>query len=182
MGALIVIYILLFRGVSGAAQLPTTPLRAALTTAGFENVATYTNSGNAVLRSPLKRKQVIERIAAIVAEKFAFTKAIYAPTLAEWSALIANNPFLQAAATPKFLHAALLEKKPQVSSIKAIQAFAKEGERFAVIGDAAYLHTPYGFGRSKMAECFDKLIGVGNTARNWNTVLKLQELALAACS
>jgi uncharacterized protein (DUF1697 family) len=29
-----------------------------------------------------------------------------------------------------------------------------------------------------MAERFDKLIGVGNTARNWNTVLKLKELAL----
>jgi uncharacterized protein (DUF1697 family) len=176
------VYILLFRGVGGATQLPTAPLRAALTAAGFENVATYINSGNAVLRSALKRAQVIERVAGIAAERFAFTKAIYAPTLAEWSALIAGNPFPRAAATPKCLHAALLAEPLAAAAIGAIQSFAEEGERFAVAGDAAYLHTPHGFGRSKMAERFDKLIGVGNTARNWNTVLKLQELALAACS
>ena len=36
-----------------------------------------------------------------------------------------------------------------------------------------------GFGRSKFATRFDKAIGVGNTARNWNTVLKLLQLAEA---
>jgi len=172
------VYILLFRGVGGATQLPTAALRTALTAAGFENVATYINSGNAVVRSPLAREQVIERVAEIVASRFAFTKAIHAPTLAEWSALIARNPFPQAAATPKFLHAALLAAQPRASAISAIQALAQEGEQFAVIGNVAYLHTPHGFGRSKMAERFDQLIGVGNTARNWNTVLKLKELAL----
>jgi len=40
-----------------------------------------------------------------------------------------------------------------------------------------YLHTPHGFGTSKLAEKFDKGIGVVNTARNWNTVLKMHELA-----
>ena len=40
-------FVLLFRGVGGATQLPTAPLREALTEAGFENVATYINSGNA---------------------------------------------------------------------------------------------------------------------------------------
>ncbi|MBK8499795.1 MAG: hypothetical protein IPL52_13505 [Flavobacteriales bacterium] len=40
-----------------------------------------------------------------------------------------------------------------------------------------YIHTPYGFGTSKLAAKFDKGIGVVNTARNWNTVLKMHELA-----
>ena len=44
----------------------------------------------------------------------------------------------------------------------------------------AYLHTPGGFGRSKLAEKFDKGIGVVNSARNWNTVLKLMELVRKA--
>src|ERR1700688_4141605 len=86
-------YILLFRGVGGAAQLPTAPLREALTRAGFENVATYINSGNAVLRSHLAREKVVASVAKICEDKFGFTKAIYAPTLAEWETLIANNPF-----------------------------------------------------------------------------------------
>ncbi len=40
-----------------------------------------------------------------------------------------------------------------------------------------YLLTPNGLGTSKLAMKFDKGIGVVNTARNWNTVLKMRELA-----
>src|SRR3954468_465991 len=105
-------YILLFRGVGGATQLPTAPLREALTEAGFENVATYINSGNAVLRSGLPREEVIASVAAICEAKFGFTKAIFAPTLDEWSALIDNNPFPHAARAPKSLHAVVLAETP----------------------------------------------------------------------
>ena len=172
-------YILLFRGVGGATQLPTAPLREALTEAGFENVATYINSGNAVLRSALSREEVIASVARICEDRFGFTKAIYAPTLAEWEALVANNPFPGFEAG-KHLHAAVLAGDP-----------AQGGDRWARCprgcwrgdrgrGGVAYLHTPNGFGRSKLGEKFDKGIGVANTARNWNTVLKLLELATKA--
>src|SRR5215475_2424603 len=101
-------YVLLFRGVGGATQLPTAPLRESLAGAGFENVATYINSGNAVLRSELPREEVIAKVAEICADRFGFTKAIFAPTLDEWSALIANNPFPDAVEAPRSLHAAVL--------------------------------------------------------------------------
>src|SRR5215467_5367260 len=93
-------YIILFRGVGGATQLSVAPLREALTGAGFENVATYINSGNAVLRSHLPRETVIATVAKICRDRFGFTKAILAPTREEWSALIDNNPFPQAVVTP----------------------------------------------------------------------------------
>jgi len=41
----------------------------------------------------------------------------------------------------------------------------------------AFIHTPSGFGTFKLAAKFDKGIGVANTARNWNTVLKMHALA-----
>jgi uncharacterized protein (DUF1697 family) len=72
------VYVLLFRGVGGATQLPVAPLREALTGAGFENVATSINSGNAVLRSHLPREKVIAAVAKTCGEKIGFTKAIYA--------------------------------------------------------------------------------------------------------
>ncbi|MDP3896266.1 MAG: hypothetical protein Q8Q62_06290 [Mesorhizobium sp.] len=43
----------------------------------------------------------------------------------------------------------------------------------------AYLRTPNGFGTSKLAVKFDKGIGVANTARNWNTAVRLGEMAEA---
>ena len=173
------VYIILFRGVGGATQLPTKPLREALAKADFENVATYINSGNAVVKSDRPRAAVVEEIAAICRREFGFDKAVHALTRPEWKKLIAANPFPQAA-EGKHLHAAVLAKEPRAGALEKIRAVAVEGEAIEVIGNVAYLHTPHGFGTSKFAVRFDKDIGVENTARNWNTVLKLIELADAA--
>jgi uncharacterized protein (DUF1697 family) len=178
----VTVYILLFRGVGGATQLPTAPLREALSAAGFENVATYINSGNAIVRTSLSRDKTVAKVAEICREKFGFTKAIHAPTLQEWSELIAKNPFPDAVSVPKFLHAAVLAEEPDEKNVEAIRALARDGERIAVVGKVAYIHTPGGFGVSRMAEKFDRLIGVENTARNWNSVLKLEELAKKAAA
>jgi uncharacterized protein (DUF1697 family) len=175
------VYLILFRGVGGKTQLPVQALREKLTEAGFENVATYINSGNAIVRSQLSRKQVIATIAELCRKHFDFEKAIFAPTLAEWDDLIACNPFAKAAKNaPTTVHAALLESTPKAEDVERIRALAVKGEAIEVINDVAYLHTPNGFGTCKMAEKFDKWIGVTNTARNWNTVLKLAELGRAA--
>src|SRR5262245_34373020 len=105
-----IVYLILFRGVGGKTQLPVQPLREKLTKAGFANVATYINSGNAIVRSRLNRQQVIATIAELCHKHFAFDKAIFAPTLAEWDEVIACNPFAKAATdAPTTVHAALLE-------------------------------------------------------------------------
>ncbi|MEO6035680.1 MAG: DUF1697 domain-containing protein [Verrucomicrobiota bacterium] len=175
------VYLILFRGVGGKTQLPTKALREKLTEVGFEKVATYINSGNAIIRSRQNKKGVIATIAELCRTQFNFDKAIFAETLAEWDNLIAHNPFTQAAANaPTTVHAALLESAPRAEDVNRIRACAVKGEAIEVINGVAYLHTPNGFGKCKMAEKFDRWIGVMNTARNWNTVLKLAELGRVA--
>ncbi len=174
------VYIVLFRGVGGTTQLPVKPLREKLAEAGLESVATYINSGNAVVKSSLPRDEVVSLIAGICSKEFGFEKAIHAPTRPEWNALVANNPFPDAVSEPRSVHAAWLAQEPANENVETIRAFAVDGERIEVVGNVAYLHTPHGFGRSKMAERFDKDIGVPNTARNWRTVLALQDLAQKA--
>lgn len=169
------VYILLFRGVGGSTQLPTKPLREALTKAGFENAGTYINSGNAYLRTEMPRDAMLKTVVALCKKQFGFDKAIYAPTLAEWKAVIRKNPFKDFKAGNQ-LHAAWLDGKPKMDAIESLRALTVDGEAIEVIGKVAYLHTPKGFGTSKFAAKFDKGIGVPNTARNWNTVLKLAEL------
>lgn len=172
------VYVILFRGVGGKTQLPTKPLREALRAAGFANVATYINSGNAALASDKPRDEVIEVIARICSREFGFDKAIYAITRAEWDKVVANNPFPNVQVGNQ-LHAAILDGAPPLGAVDHLRALAVDGEDIKVIGQAAYLHTPNGFGRSRMAEKFDKGIGVANTARNWNTVVKLAEMVAA---
>lgn len=169
-------YILLFRGVGGATQLPVAPLREALTKAGFLNATTYINSGNAVVRSALSREETIAKVAAICKKKFGFDKPIFAPTLLEWEAVIKNDPFPNKA-EGKHVHAVLLAELPKPDAIERIQALAVGDEALRVVKSVCYIHTPNGFGTSKMAEKFDKWIGVVNTGRNWNTVLKMHALA-----
>lgn len=171
------VYVILFRGVGGATQLPVKPLREALTAAGFGDVATYINSGNAVLSSRKGADSVAAEVAKVAKREFGFEKAIHVVGRDAWSELIDNNPFPEAVATPTFLHAAILAGAPRKTDIEALRAVAKAGEGVAVVGKVAYLHTPHGFGTSKLAEKFDKGIGVANTARNWNTVLALARIA-----
>lgn len=171
------VHIVLFRGVGGATQLPTAPLRAALTEAGFENCATYINSGNAVLRSRWGRDKTHKTIAGICAANFGFTKAIYIPTLDEWRDVIAANPFEPGEGKGNLMHAAWLAEAPSAINIARLAELAVDADQFAVIGNAAYLSTPNGLSKSALGERFDKWIGVANTARNWNTVLKLRDLA-----
>ena len=177
------VYLILFRGVGGKTQLPVQVLREKLAKAGFENVATYINSGNAIVRSRLNRKKTIATVAEICRAEFGFEKAIFAPSLEEWDELIARNPFAkQASKSPTTVHAALLESAPKSEDVERVRACAVKGEAIEVINGVAYLHTPNGFGRCKMAEKFDAWIGVVNTARNWNTVVKLAELGRVAGS
>lgn len=70
------VYLLLFRGVGGKTQLPVKALREQLSEAGFENVATYINTGNAIVRSHWSRKKVIETVATLCREHLGFEKAI----------------------------------------------------------------------------------------------------------
>ncbi|HEY8961527.1 MAG TPA: DUF1697 domain-containing protein [Luteolibacter sp.] len=175
------VHLLLFRGVGGKTQLPVKILREKLIEAGFENVTTYINSGNAIVRSRLSRTKLISTVATLCREHFAFDKAIFAPTLAEWDALIERNPFSQAAKNaPTTVHAALLANAPESRNLERLRSCAGPGEAIEIVHGVAYLHTPTGFGKSKLGEKFDKWIGVTNTARNWNTVLKLAELGRVA--
>lgn len=139
------VYLLLFRGVGGATQLPVARL--------------------------------LQTVAQVCAREFDYRKPVYAPTLEEWNALIAANPF-PGPADGRHLHAAWCDGTP--TGLARLRALAVAGEGIEAVGNVCYLHTPHGFGTSKLAEKFDAWLGVPNTARNWNTVLKLRDLAEAA--
>lgn len=173
-------WVILFRGVGGATQLPVKALRAALEGAGFGDVATYVNSGNAVLTSPLGRDAVVAGVRGAAAP-LGFLKDVHAATRAEWAEVVARNPFPEAEARPTTLHAAWLGAEPDPARVGALQRVAAEEppNAFAVVGRVAYLLTPNGFGRANLAARFDRGIGVPNTARNWNTVRRLLAMAEA---
>ncbi len=172
------VYIVLFRGVGGATQLPTSPLREALTKAGFRNAATYINSGNALVVSELTESEVTAKIAALVEHHFGFTKEILVVSLAEWSRIVSGNPFANAVKEPTKLHVFVLKSEPVKETVAELEAKASaDTEQFAIKGRALYFFTPKGFSVSKLGTKIDKLLKVATTARNWRTTLVLAEMA-----
>jgi uncharacterized protein (DUF1697 family) len=62
--------------------------------------------------------------------------------------------------------------------VDALQKAIKGREVVRAVGRAAYLVYPDGVGRSKLtATLVEKHLGCRGTARNWNTVLKLDAMA-----
>jgi uncharacterized protein (DUF1697 family) len=173
----VTVFVVLFRGVGGATQLPTKPLREALGKVGFRNVATYINSGNAVLSSDRGIKEATADIAAICRKEFGFEKDIMLASRADWAKLIKQNPFPEAVDKPTTLHAFVLNGAPKQEAVETLTARAASHEHVVVKGKVLYFHAPQGFGTSKLPPVIDRTLGVVSTARNWNTVMKLKELA-----
>lgn len=89
---------------------------------------------------------------------------------------MAGNPYPEAEAEPKSLHLFFLDEAPQHPDLKSLEAIKTDSEHFKLAGKVFYLHTPEGFGLSKLAARVEKLLGVAASARNWNTVCKLAEM------
>lgn len=171
------VFIVLFRGVGGATQLPTAPLRKALGDAGFGNVSTYINSGNAVLSSGLAAGETHARIAKIVKSGFGFEKEIMLVSRSDWERLIDENPFPEAVDQPATLHAFVLQKVPAERAVEALTGRLAPHEHLVVKGNFLYLHVPHGFSASKLPPVIDRVLDTVSTARNWRTVLALGKLA-----
>lgn len=171
--------IALFRGinVSGNNKLPMKELSALLTDMGLHDVQTYIQSGNVVFRSdPGKKATLATKITAAIKAQHGFAPHVLVLEAAELKKAMAGNPYPEAVAVPKSLHLFFLDEAPQQPDLNALDAIKTDSERYKLAGKVFYLHTPDGFGTSKLAARAERLLGVPATARNWNTVCKLAEM------
>ena len=71
----------------------------------------------------------------------------------------------------------VLPARPQASAKAKLETVATGDEKFTIRPNAVYAHFGGGMGRSKLAAAMDRALGVRGTARNWNTINKVLELA-----
>lgn len=171
--------IALLRGINvgGSNPLPMKELAALLTGMGLREVRTYIQSGNAVFRCDANNKAALAaKIGAAIKTQHGFAPHVLLLDAAELHEAMAGNPYPDAEAEPKSLHLYFLDEAPQHPDLKSLEAIKIDGEYFTLASKVFYLHTPEGFGSSKLAARVEKLLGVAATARNWNTVRKLAEM------
>jgi uncharacterized protein (DUF1697 family) len=153
-------------------------LRSALEDAGFEDVATYVQSGNIVLSSGDSAAKVARGVERLIKKEFGLEIPVVIRTRAQLAAVVKRNPLGKVAKNPKRYQVSFLEKKPTAALVRKLEEVAAPTERVVAHGREIYAWHPEGVARSKLwAALAGKGLGVTATARNWTTVTKLLELA-----
>lgn len=152
-------------------------LRTSLEALGLADVETVLQSGNVVFEPSVEVGALSGRIERQIASVFGLDVAVLVRTGPELTAIVAANPFLADEDEPARLHVVFLDRLPTRDAIAGLDPDRSPPDRFAVAGSEIFLHTPNGYGRSKLAiDWFERLLDLRATARNWNTVLRLASM------
>ena len=104
--------------------------------------------------------------------------AVVVRSRAELADVVARDPFAGIAGDPRRYQVTFLSAVLDPARAAELAAVALAPERVIVSGREIYAWHPSGVGPSALAKLLsDRRLGVTATARNWNTVTKLLELA-----
>jgi uncharacterized protein (DUF1697 family) len=172
--------IALLRGINlGARNRVSMPeLRELLTGLGHEDVRTLLQSGNVVLTSDETGEKLEQALEAAIAAELGVESRVVVRTARELAAVVRRDPLAGVADDPKRYQVSFLSAKPKAAVVRALEAADVAPEQVVVSGREIYAWHPAGIQRSPLAKLLtDRKLGVTATARNWNTVMKLLELA-----
>ena len=174
-------YIALLRAVNvgGKRKVAMADLRGMLGELGFGDSRSLLQSGNLVFRYAGRDTGHIEtRLEAATLERLGLKTTHFVRSAAEWDEAVTSNPFPQAAVDdPAHLVMMALRDSPPPEAVERLRTAIAGREVVEVIGRQAYLVYPDGIGTSKLTlNIIESKLGTRGTARNWNTVLKLQAL------
>lgn len=171
--------IILFRGMNtGGVRAPVGEQREMAEAMGLKNPRTLQASGNLVVESDMATDALETAIEKAMQDRFGLAIAAMARTPEQWAKLIAANPFpREAAAHPAKVVAMVMKDGIKASALDACRALAEDGEAVEAIDDVLYFWFPNGQGQSAIfKKATPRMLGMG-TGRNWNTVVKLAEMA-----
>ncbi len=155
-------------------------LRALCESLKLEDPRTYVQSGNVIFRT--KEKNVIslaKKMQDAIAREFGFRPAVILRTVTEIKQAIAANPFAgrRDIEAGKLL-LTFLAAEPDPDAGTRLAKFKDYPEEIHLTGRELYIYFPNGAGKSKLPwSSVEKLLGTTGTARNWNSVTKMLEIA-----
>jgi uncharacterized protein (DUF1697 family) len=169
-------YVALLRGINvgGHRKVPMAALRETAEALGLRNVRTYVASGNLVFESEKAAGTLEALLEKAIAHRFGFAVDVVVRSAAQLSALVAANPLMRECdKQPAFVHMSVGKRAPTEADVAALAAKAGSNECVMSAGGAIWIWFGDGAGQSKIGT--GKSTGVW-TARNWRTILALQEM------
>lgn len=146
----------------------------------LEDPCTYVQSGNVIFRTKEKNLEPLrQKIAAAIERKAGFRPEVILRTPDDFRRVIAKNPFANRSEIhPGKLLVTFLADEPSPDAREKLLALKPDPEEMHLIGRELYIYFPNGAGQSKLPwSTLDKKLGTTGTARNWNSVLAMLEMA-----
>jgi uncharacterized protein (DUF1697 family) len=176
------VFVSMLRGVNvgGHCKIAMEALRALYDSLGLRDAQTYIQSGNVVFRAKEREStHLAERIGDGIFRRFGFRPGVVVRTCSELRNAISKNPFpAQAAAEPNKLLVTFLSGDPDAEARDRALKIDVGPEELRIDGRELYIYFPNGQGRSKLSlPLVEKTIKTTGTGRNWNTVIKLLDMA-----
>jgi uncharacterized protein (DUF1697 family) len=155
-------------------------LRALYESLRLEDPRTYVQSGNVLFRTKEKNlDQLSKKIQDAIEKKFKFRPDVVVRTAAELKKVIAATPFAgRPDLEPGKILVTFLAAEPAHEAEANLAKFKDYPEELHLSGREMYIYFPDGAGKSKLPwSSVEKLLKVTGTARNWNSVTKMLEMA-----
>ena len=176
------VYISMLRGINVGPhnRIKMEALRALYTSLKLEDPCTYVQSGNVIFRSKEKDTGLLAaRIQKAIEKKLGCSPTVLLRTTAEMKKAIAANPF---AARPDIVPGKLLvtflAAEPAREAQAGLDTFKHHPEEIHLIGRELFIYFPNGAGKTKLPwSQVERFLKVTGTARNWNSVIKMCEMA-----
>jgi uncharacterized protein (DUF1697 family) len=170
------VYVALIRAIGPVthAKMGMGPLRDACAAAGLEDVATVGNTGNVLCRSK-QSPAAVRRLLQMVVGSFDLDNEVFLNTPRRMAAVVAANPFPEAAAErPSELGVCTFHKAPDWTPLTDDH----DGpEGLAMIGAHLVVEYPAGISGSRLH--IEKRLGATMTMRNWRVFAALAEKSAA---
>jgi len=178
-GGRVPVWVALLRAVNLGARnkVNMADLRTSLEASGFDDVQTYLQSGNVILRSGHRRPDAAAAgVSAVVRAQFGLDTPVVVRRPAELADLVASCPFPDAAERPTLTHVVFLDRTPAPDAAAALESADVAPDRCLRHGAHVYVRYADAVQGNKVVSALKRL-GVAGTARNWRTVVALAELS-----
>lgn len=174
----------MLRGVNvgGHHKIKMDALRALYESLGFESPQTFIQSGNVIFKTAeAALAGVAVKIENQIECVFGFRPRVILRTTAELRSVITRNPFANRSGIDgSKLTVNFLAGDPGPEARDKVREIKADPEELHIHERELYIYFPNGMGQSKLpAAAIDRALKIPGTMRNWNSVLKLRDMAEA---
>jgi uncharacterized protein (DUF1697 family) len=172
----------MLRGVNvgGHNKIKMDALRALYESLKLREAQSYVQSGNVVFQTDERDLvQLAKRIQKGIERTFGCCPEIILRTTSELREVVSRNPFAKRRdIEPAKLHVHFLAGDPGAEARANVLKLKTDPEELSIAGSELYIYFPNGAGKSKLSwPAVNKALKLPGTARNWNSVTKLLEMA-----